>query len=266
MLRVTGTTTADIRGLTLTGGVADRGGGLRNEASTSTTLTNVRVMGNTATVNFFVGGGIFNDFGDLTITGSTISGNQATGTSSDGGVYSRIGSLTIVDSTISGNSAPDDGGGIQINSIADVTTIRNSTISGNTGDDDVHTLNAGVANTFASLGHNLIGGGNSTAAFNQTGGQTGVTNPMLGPLADNGGPTRTHLPHGSPAIDAGSNPSSLTNDERVAPFLREFGGTADVGAVERQNGALIAGSTTIQAEQFNARVDETGGFGNDHRF
>jgi hypothetical protein len=58
-------------------------------------------------------------------------------------------------------------------------------------------------NTFVSNGYNLIGNGNATGAFNQTGDQVGVTDPKLDPLADNGGPTQTHaLLSGSPAINA----------------------------------------------------------------
>ncbi len=56
---------------------------------------------------------------------------------------------------------------------------------------------------------------------------------MLGPLAPNGGPTRTHaLLPGSPAIDAGSNPLGLTTDQRGTGFPRVLGGTADMGAHE----------------------------------
>jgi len=56
---------------------------------------------------------------------------------------------------------------------------------------------------------------------------------MLGPLADNGGPTLTHmLLSGSPAIDAGQCINGVTTDQRGLP---RFQGTAcDIGAVERQ--------------------------------
>ena len=57
--------------------------------------------------------------------------------------------------------------------------------------------------------------------------------PMLGPLAFNGGPTRTQaLLVGSPAIDAGSNPLSLATDQRGVGFPRVIGGMADMGAYE----------------------------------
>ena len=62
----------------------------------------------------------------------------------------------------------------------------------------------GILNTFISLGHNLIGIGNAIGEFVEPGDQAGVVDSLLGPLADNGGPTKTHaLLAGSPAIDAG---------------------------------------------------------------
>ena len=53
------------------------------------------------------GGGIFNDGGDLTISGSTISGNFAI---AGGGIHNREGTLTVSGSAISGNSAGFGGG------------------------------------------------------------------------------------------------------------------------------------------------------------
>ncbi len=69
------------------------------------------------------------------------------------------------------------------------TEVLSSIVSGNTNT-DVYYVN-GSANSFASKGHNLIGVGNATGAFAQTGDRTNVTSPRLGPLASNGGPTRT---------------------------------------------------------------------------
>ena len=56
---------------------------------------------------------------------------------------------------------------------------------------------------------------------------------MLAPLANNGGPTQTQaLFAGSPAINTGSNPLSLTTDQRGAGFPRVVGAAADMGAYE----------------------------------
>ena len=62
-------------------------------------------------------------------------------------------------------------------------------------------------------------------------------NPLLGPLANNGGPTQTHaLLSGSPAIDTGSNPLALSFDQRGTGFARTVGAQTDIGAFEVQGG------------------------------
>ena len=59
------------------------------------------------------------------------------------------------------------------------------------------------------------------------------SDPLLAPLADNGGPTLTHgLPSNSPAIDRGSNHAALVTDQRG--FLRTSGRATDIGAFEMQ--------------------------------
>jgi hypothetical protein len=77
----------------------------------------------------------------------------------------------------------------------------------------------------------------------------GVIDPKLGPLADNGGLTLTHLPlAGSPVIDAGDPAlepgvgDTPEFDQRGAPYARIFGGRIDIGAYEHQEaaGAFIA--------------------------
>ena len=55
------------------------------------------------------------------------------------------------------------------------------------------------------------------------GNQLGV-DPLLGPLAANGGPTQTRVPQlGSPAIDKGNNALGLANDQRGTGFPRTIG-------------------------------------------
>jgi len=87
---------------------------------------------------------------------------------------------------------------------------------------------------------NLLGSGDTTGG---AGDITGEDNPLLGLLADNGGPTQTHaLLPGSPAIDAG-DPSPFdppANDQRGAPFARIADGGVngprmDIGAFELQS-------------------------------
>jgi hypothetical protein len=61
------------------------------------------------------------------------------------------------------------------------------------------------------------------------------SDPLLLPLADNGGPTKTHaLLPGSPAINTGLNFTGQATDQRGGPFVRVFGPAADIGAFEVQ--------------------------------
>lgn len=202
------------------------------------------------------GGGIDNLFGSLTLINSTVSGNVADSegisTLSSGGGIETYGPLTIINSTISGNTA-DWGGGI---STADTSVMLvNSTVANNVNGgiyatqsnpgviQSVSSIIANNASTglradvyqllFASGSiNNLIGSaGSAGGLIDGIDGNIVGVDPMLGPLADNGGPTQTHaLLAGSPAIDLGSNPRSLATDQRGA--ARELGQGVDIGAFE----------------------------------
>jgi hypothetical protein len=213
------------------------------------------------------GGGISN-VGVATITSSTISGNFSGGGSPGpqygpgfGGGISNGATLTISNSTISGNSVltintePGRGGGI---GNGGSLHIANSTLSGNSGTNGGAIYNGAapleIANTIlnagdvgenifnnggtiTSLGYNLSsdnGGGYLSGPGDQTN-----TNPILGPLQDNGGPTQTHRPYPqSPAIDAGDpsfTPPPLY-DQRGPGFDRVVNGRIDIGSFEVQEG------------------------------
>jgi hypothetical protein len=244
---------------------ATLGGGIFNESGTLV-INNSTISGNTNSFNCSPrefchtdGGGIFNDNGTMTISNSTISENSA---NESGGIDNR-GTLTINNSTLSGNSASFNrgnafGGGI---SNGGKLLINNSTISGNSalgsfgsyggGIHGTATLqNSIVANspsggncygTMTSNGYNLSSDG--TCNFNNTG-DLNNTDPMLGPLQNNGGATQTvALPSGSPAVDAG-NPNGCTDGQghllktdqrgKPRPDTEDTGG-CDMGAYERQS-------------------------------
>jgi len=254
---------ADISGLTLTGGNASFGGGINSDGG-DLTLTAVTISGNTATSD---GGGLRHfgiASGNLSITDSTISDNVA---NFGGGIFAATSSdltttkATITASTISGNTATN-GGGISVfngltviehstitlneatlygdgvwnfgNSITR-TEVRSSIIAGNVGNDDVFSNT--FTNPFVSLGYNLIGFGNDTGSFGAAGDQTGVFDPMLDALADNGGPTQTHaISLESPAFEAG-DPGFTTPpdfDQRGSGYPRVVSARIDIGAFELQ--------------------------------
>src|SRR5215831_6407461 len=198
-------------------GALSRGAGMYLVGGGIATITDSTISGNTGAL---LGGGISSSLHMLTVTNSTISDNSA---GAGGGININSGGmLTVTNSTISGNTANGLGGGIIIIS-GGMLTVTNSAISGNStparggavcnlgaatiGDTILNAsasggtiVNAGTF-TFTSLGYNLAsdnGGGVLTGPGDQIN-----TNPMLGPLQDNGGPTFTHaLLPGSPAIDA----------------------------------------------------------------
>jgi hypothetical protein len=195
----------------------------------------------------------------MLIENSTISGNSA---GADGGgihFYSG-GMLTLRNSTVSGNSAGGNGGGIFLDMFGGDARIANSTIAFNTAlgdgggifveDDTVDLLSTIVGRNSATGGNNDLSGGGIVNAlfsliqddmniggliFNDNGFNVLGVNPRLKPLANNGGPTRTHgLRANSPAINAGFNFAASPFDQRGAPFLRTVGVATDIGAVERQ--------------------------------
>jgi hypothetical protein len=203
-----------ISDLKIVGGRAEGGaGGNVNKTGGSLTLNRVTVSGGDA-----ADGGIANTGGSLTILRSTVSGNGAsrgagvyntatlqvdTSTISGnfgafgGGLYNGgSGTTTLLGSTIANNGAAQDGGGIRVGSgtvRAGHTIIANNTADAS-GPDVRGPLTSDDYNLIGDTQEATIGG---TTTHNLTG-----TDPKLGALADNGGPTDTHaLLRGSPAID-----------------------------------------------------------------
>jgi hypothetical protein len=125
------------------------------------------------------------------------------------------GTTSIVNSTFYANNPS----GVNNGSL-DVVSLKNTILAGNTSNN--------CFGTITSLGHNLEDG--ATCALS---GQGDLSNtvPMLGPLANNGGPTQTlALLKGSPAINAGTNAGCPSSDQRGLP--RPMLGTCDIGAYE----------------------------------
>ncbi len=292
--------TVKISGLTMsngnvTSGLAptNSGGAIFN--SGTLTLTSSTVTGNNA--NPGGGGGIFNN-GTLTLANSTVSGNSST--QWGGGIYTVAGTMNVINTTVSGNRTAGEGGGIV--SFNATTTLTNVTITNNRSDFDnsgaeggggiseiglsvtlKNTIVAGnfrgasgtTASDIANAGSNvsassfnLIGTGGSGGLTNVNNNQVGVSNPLLGSLANNGGPTMTHaLLPGSPAINAGSyanlpadtfdldgdgdTAEPLPVDQRGAGFARISNTTVDIGAFESRGFSISVSSGSGQSTPIN---------------
>ena len=241
------------------GGIANEGSFLlyqsevgRNEAGTLDGAGEVVTEGG--------GGGIWNR-GNLQADRTLVAENLAT--SLGGGIRNMVGShFYFMTSTLSGNHAIENGGGLwhagQGNGACDDVFasdfLQNATVAGNTSDangDGVHVQPSGLlcfANTVVADGCSSMGtkgsvGNNLDAGSACDFGAGSGANTALGALADNGGPTRTHMPQtGSDAIDGGINSHCRPLDQRGAfrpPHpMGDPGDVCDVGAVE-SDGLLI---------------------------
>jgi hypothetical protein len=188
--------------------------------------------------NSAAGGGIasFNDPVNLTISldRTTVSGNSVAGDASAqaGGVQGFGSDFSVSSSTISGNSALS---GANLTFGATSKEFKNTIVSNPLGGG----LNCSAASA-GSQGFNIED--TDTCGFGQTTDQPD-TDPMLGALADNGGPTQTMaLLSGSPAIDQGQLTPGETTDQRVLTRPVDFpaissptgGDGTDIGAFEVQ--------------------------------
>ena len=225
-----------ISGITIQNGSASDGGGIWLNASSSLTLRDAAVSDNHATNT---GGGILVS-GLLTLDRATVEGNSA---DVGGGIFVNNGaSATLINTTFSGNSAASNGGAIFTRNAVDIT---NSTIADNTaaaGAGGIHKAGSGNAslkntilanNTGGNANGALISLGNNIDSQNTAGlmgpGDQIMTDPLLGVLKYNGGPTKTYaLLTGSPAIDAGTATGAPTVDQRGVSRL----GATDIGAYE----------------------------------
>jgi hypothetical protein len=200
-----------------------QGGGLYNGGD-STTVANSTVSRNRVTSpTGFGGGGILNTFhSSLTTTNSTVSGNTA---SMGGAIANYSGTATISASTIADNSSgiysrTDNGGGF---------SLRNSLLANMTGNCAVGQPSPSTA--ISSANYNLSSDTSCTGFAGSH--DLNNVNPLVGPLANNGGPTQTHaLLPGSPALDrvpvAGA--SCPATDQRG--IARPQGAACDIGAYE----------------------------------
>ena len=215
------------------------GGGIQSYADADVTVTDSTISGNTAARH---AGAIASDGYHLTLINSTVSGNSA----AFAGAIAAY-SMVLNNCTISQNStSPDEGGvGAAVQHVVSLTA-SNSVIAANAGGDIFNDIAYGPIPDISN--HNFIGDDHP-----------GV-DPLLGALADNGGPTQTMaLLPGSPLINAG-NPDFAAppeHDQRGAGFARILGGRLDIGAFEYDAPPTTTGvpDLTVAEDAANSSVN-----------
>jgi large repetitive protein len=219
-----------LRNVTITGGISEGlGDGIANGGLL--TLDHVTVSDNGPPLVGAMGsegGGIYNyEEGQLTLVNSTVSRNRA----EKGGGIASYGHVSLRSSTVAENSAAL-GGGILIGGSGDQTLqLEHTIVADNTAPQGANcSISAGLTVTYP--GTSL-----SSDASCGTDPALVVADPLLGPLAANGGPTKTHaLLQGSPAIDA---VTSCTVSEDQRSVARPQGPACDIGAFEFDDYAKI---------------------------
>lgn len=219
--------------------------------------------GATVTYSFILGNRAERDNGGMQVTGGSVTVNKSridanvAGRRCGGLCVVGSGRTSVLDSTISQNRAPFLGAG----ELSDDATVSNSTVAFNTdlsGSECVGVIRARrlrlestivASNDCQAAGQVAYDvGGRAWEGYVITGrnnliGRSRVpvpsdtisSDPMLAPIADNGGVSSTHaLLPGSPAIDRGNNVFNRLYDQRGPGFPRVVGPRADIGAFEVQ--------------------------------
>jgi hypothetical protein len=226
----TGAAQLTVHNCTFSGNRSSADGGGLDDDGNLLTVTDCTFTGNTSAND---GGGLQNWKGTLSLRNSTFTGNTA----AYGGGLTIAGPATVVNCTITANRVTGTSGGGLYNYNATATgQVFNTVVAGNYQGASGTTPNDITGTLDSSSAFNLIGTGGSGGLQNGVNGnQVGVSNPGLGPLADNGGPTQTvALLPGSPAIDHGGNAYVNAGETDQRGFTRIVNGTADIGAFEVQ--------------------------------
>lgn len=189
------------------------------------------------------GGALYNRGQSLTLINCTLSGNR----SARGAAISSMSGVELIQTTIANNVATDGGGALFFEIFGNFS-LSNSIVANNTDPQILLDDNLGPDSFFLFVsGRNIFSDDSITDVPNFGNPFSFITNtdPLLGPLQDNGGPVLTLAPlSGSPAIDAGFNSGAvdssfvaLESDARGAPrILRALSDadevTVDIGALE----------------------------------
>src|SRR5216684_5029599 len=161
----------------------------------------------TGNASTFGGGAIavenLNSGSSVTITNDTFTGNTASGAGGQGSALNLSAApVTVTNCTIAGNTAAPSGGAVAFGGRTPVTAVTNTIIASNSG------------GNCSFSGASIFGGGHNLQFGDSTCVGMTVANPLLGPLANNGGPTQTMaLGAGSPAIDGGDTINAPPTDQ-----------------------------------------------------
>ncbi len=279
-------TDVDLASLTLTGGNAsgDAGGAILVTAARGRlTVIDSTIQNSTASLD---GGGIHSEAEDLVIVNSLITGNSSnfgggillagssklfltnstihanTATTDGGGIDTSGGNTVIIhSSTITGNTAGGTGGGLDLFQ-GSTATVVNSVFTGNTAASGADIGESG-ADSQLNASSNLFA---AAPAIDSGSGNIVNANPLLGALADNGGPVKTRTPlNGSPLVSAGNagllpfDTQDIDGDGNTTEALPLDGtrsarviGTLDIGAVEFAPPTIGNGATATVAENSTA--------------
>jgi predicted outer membrane repeat protein len=202
-------------GYTRSGTQVNTGGGAISWGAGSATLTNVTMSNNWATY----GGGFDHEDGTTSLTNVTLSGNASLG---GGALDQGGGSIALTNGTIAGNQGQFFAGGIA--NRGGTITLKNTLLANNFNPQNSQALNCykPIATSSFSLSSDFTCG---------LGTSRDNVDPLLNPLAYNGGFTQTYLPMlDSPAIDGGTDVGCPPTDQRGV--TRPQGQACDVGAVE----------------------------------
>jgi predicted outer membrane repeat protein len=233
--------------------VTGNNGGAIESNGAALTITDCTFTGNSADGN---GGAIDSPGINLTVEDSTFDDNL---TGAGGGALSiGTGTVNLTNCTFTANSADESGGAINSNYAAGFTLL-NCTIADNSADSGGGISNTGFGNftlTNTIVADNTATSGNDVAGSAASSGDCLVkdtdpgiggvytpgpgdlpagTDPMLGPLADNGGPTQTMaLSLGSPAIGAGPLSNTLPANDQLDQrgVARPSNSPSDIGAFQ----------------------------------
>ena len=210
-------------GVDIGGEPGESGGGIYNTGVA--TVTGCTIANNTASQS---AGGIANN-GTMTITNSTLSGNSTTlAEIASGAAVINAGTMTISYTTVTGNTGTTSGA---VFSAPDTIQISNTIIADNAPADCSYPTSSSIS------GANLDSDGTCH-------GFTITDDPLLGTLADNGGPTETHsIDPNSPAVDAAAG-SCPAVDQRGE--TRPQGPACDLGAFEVTGGSPLGDPSLLE--------------------